>query len=267
MPRTIGGRLLSRPGESFGGRILVVPAAGLGSRLRSALPKVLVPIAGRAMLDWLVGLYGPYVDRFVLVANPASRTAITDHVARLGVPATILVQDEPTGMLDAILIARPVVEASGAHQVWITWCDQVAVHPTTVARLADLSDGNPGAAMVMPTCTREQPYIHLERGAQGRIAQVLHRREGDRMPVVGESDMGLFSLSRRAFVEDLHAYSQAATLGEGTGERNFLPFIPWAETRGGVVTFQCVEEAESVGVNTPDELATIERYLMERSES
>ena len=219
------------------------------------------------MVDWLVDLYSSYVERFVVVTNPAARTAVTDHVARLGFPATILVQDEPTGMLDAILIARPVVEASAAHHVWVTWCDQVAVHPETVAHLAECSDANRGAAIVMPTCTREHPYIHLERGADGRIAQVLHRREGDRMPLVGESDMGLFSLSRRAFVDDLRGYSEAAALGEGTGEKNFLPFIPWAETRGGVVTFPCVDETESVGVNTPDELAMVERYLMERSRS
>jgi bifunctional UDP-N-acetylglucosamine pyrophosphorylase / glucosamine-1-phosphate N-acetyltransferase len=245
----------------------VVPAAGLGSRLRSTLPKLLVPVAGRAMLDWLVDLYGSYVERFVIVANPAARTVITDHVARLAVPATILEQDEPTGMLDAILIARPVVEASGAHHVWITWCDQVGVHPETVDRLAQSSDASPEATVVMPTCMREQPYIHLERGDDHRVTRVLHRREGDRMPLVGESDMGLFSLSRRAYVDDLRAFADAATLGKGTGERNFLPFIPWAETRGGVVTFPCVEEAESVGVNTPDDLARVERYLTERPRS
>jgi bifunctional UDP-N-acetylglucosamine pyrophosphorylase / glucosamine-1-phosphate N-acetyltransferase len=228
------------------------------------LPKVLVPVAGRSMLEWLVALYAPFVERFVIIAAPATRTAITAHVAQLGVPSTVLVQERPTGMLDAIVIARAVVEASAVQQIWITWCDQVGVHPRTVERLADLADVNPSAAIVMPTCSREEPYIHLQRGSDGRIADVLHRREGDPMPAIGESDMGLFSLSRRAFVDDLHAYATAATLGTGTGERNFLPFIPWAEARGGVLTFPCVDEEESIGVNTPEELALIENYLQSR---
>lgn len=239
----------------------------MGSRLRSALPKVLVPILGRPMLDWLVELYTPYVTRVVVVANPASTALVSEHVTRLGVPATVMVQERPTGMLDAVMLARPVIEATSPSHVWITWCDQVGVHPQTVARLADTAEAHAGAAIVMPTCTREIPYIHLERGADHRINRVLHRREGDVMPKVGESDMGLFSLSRQAFVDHLQHYASAAPIGEGTGERNFLPFIPWAESRGGVVTFPCVELEESTGVNTPEELAFIEQYLQTRIRS
>jgi len=216
------------------------------------------------MIDWLVELYAPWVERFVIIASPTFRTAVSDHVARLSVPASVLEQATPTGMLDAILIARPAIEASGVQHVWITWCDQIGIHPLTVERLARLSEASPASAIVMPTCTREQPYIHLQRGSDNRIVRVLHRREGDPMPPVGESDMGLFSLARRAFVDDLHSFASAASIGSGTGERNFLPFIPWAETCGGVVTYACEDETESTGVNTPEELALVERYLQRR---
>jgi len=262
---TRGGRLLSRPADFGAGRALVIPAAGIGSRLRSTLPKVLVPVAGRPMIDWLVELYAPWVERFVIIANPTFRTALSEHVAGLGVPAAVLEQETPTGMLDAILIARAAIEASSVQHVWITWCDQVGIHPRTVERLAHHSEANQTAAIVMPTCMREQPYIHMQRGADNRIVRVLHRREGDVMPGLGESDMGLFSLARRAFVDDLHRFAGAASIGEGTGERNFLPFIPWAETRGGVVTYACEDELESTGVNTPEELALLERHLRRRS--
>lgn len=217
------------------------------------------------MIDWLVDLYSPWVERFIIIASPKFRTAVSEHVARLGVPTAVLEQETPTGMLDAILVARSAIEASPVQHVWITWCDQVGIHPRTVERLAALSEANASAAMVMPTCTRERPYIHLQRGTDNRIVRILHRREGDAMPLVGESDMGLFSLGRRAFVDDLYHFASAASIGSGTGERNFLPFIPWAETRGGVVTYACEDETESTGVNTPEELALIERYLQHRS--
>lgn len=258
---------MSRPAETGRGRLLVIPAAGMGSRLRSPLPKVLVPVLGRPMLDWLLELYAPWVERVVVVANPASRTLVSEHLSHLGVPATVMVQEQATGMLDAILIARPVVEASAAGHVWITWCDQVGVHPATVERLAAESALHASAAIVMPTCTRDQPYIHLQRDLAGRITRVLHRREGDVMPVVGEGDMGLFSLSRRAFVEDLAHYATDAELGGGTGERNFLPFIAQAEHLGGVRTYSCVDPEESIGVNTPEELGLIEQYLRTRTRS
>lgn len=217
------------------------------------------------MIDWLVELYQPWVTRIVLVVAPAFRTEVSEHLSELGTPATVVVQDTPTGMLDAILLARPIVEAGASSRVWVTWCDQVGIHPDTVARLAKLSDERAATSIVMPTCRRESPYIHLQRDSQGRITRVLHRREGDVMPAIGEGDMGLFSLSRRAFVDDLPAFAEDVELGGSTGERNFLPFIPRAEGLGGVVTFPCVDEEESVGVNTPEELELIERYLRSRS--
>jgi len=239
----------------------------MGSLLRSALPKVLVPVLGRPMIDWLLELYLPWIQHVVVVAHPQSRTALSEHLAMKAVPATVVVQEAPTGMLDAILLARPVVEASPAAHVWITWCDQVGVHPRTVERLAELSAAHADAPIVMPTCTTASPYIHLQRGTDQRIVRVLHRREGDAMPAVGESDMGLFSLSRRAFVDDLMDFATGAGTGEETGERNFLPFIPFADARGGVVTFPCVDREESVGVNTPEDLAAVERYLQARARS
>ena len=102
-----GGRPLSRPADFGSGRALVIPAAGAGSRLRSTLPKVLVPIAGRPMIDWLVSLYSPWVERFVIVASPKFRTAVSEHVARLGVPAAVLEQEAPTGMTRSIRGINP----------------------------------------------------------------------------------------------------------------------------------------------------------------
>jgi hypothetical protein len=84
------------------------------------------------------------------------------------------------------------------------------------------------------------------------------------MPEEGESDMGLFSLSASAFLDRLPAFASDVERSSGTGERNFLPFIPWIAARGKVVTFSPVDEAEAVGVNTPEELAAVERYLAAR---
>ena len=116
----------------------------------------------------------------------------------------------------------------------------------------------------MPVAFRKNPYIHLERDAASRIVRVLHRREGDAMPDVGESDAGLFSLSRDAFLTQLPAYAVSLEKGTGTGERNLLPFIPWMSELSDVVVFPCVEEIESVGINTPEELKDVEIQLARR---
>jgi bifunctional UDP-N-acetylglucosamine pyrophosphorylase / glucosamine-1-phosphate N-acetyltransferase len=244
-------------------RLLVIPAAGLGSRLGAAVPKVLVSVAGTTMLDRLLALYKEAVDRVAIVVNPASAEEVRRHVARHPDAARIecVVQQAPTGMLDAILLGLPLAERFRPSSVWVTWCDQVAVHARTIERLAARTVSDAHDALVMPTVTRPHPYIHLQRDAAGRIVRVLHRREGDVMPAAGESDMGLFAMSARAYGELLPVYAQAVEIGRATGERNFLPFIPWLAGTHTVTTFPCEDPMEAVGINTPEELATVERYL------
>ena len=120
--------------------------------------------------------------------------------------------------------------------------------------------------MVMPTVRRTHPYIHLERDPSGRIVRVLHRREGDAMPEEGESDIGLFALSAESFEQLLPRYAREVEVGGTTGERNFLPFIPWVARMRPLVTFPAVHEMEAVGVNTPQELRAVEEHLRHRDQ-
>lgn len=243
-------------------RLLIIPAAGLGSRLQSTIPKVLYPVGGRPMLDYLFDLYSTVADAFLLVLHPASVEAVRRHCQERQVPIEYEIQMEPTGMLDAILLPWEKAHRHEPGQIWITWCDQIAVRPQTIRRLAETATRENDADMVLPTIIKQDPYIHLGRDGRGEIVELRQKREGDSMPEQGEGDIGLFSLSRRAYLELLPGFASTATAtGALTRERNFLPFIPWLSARARVVTFPASEEIESIGINTPAELAVIEEYL------
>ena len=244
--------------------VLVVAAAGQGSRLNAGRPKFLVEVAGRPMIDWVLDIHRRYVSRVVLIVAPA---AVEDArrlvVEKSNLPVDFAIQERPTGMLDAVLLAGPAVAASGAARVWVTWCDQIAIDPRTIRRLAESRHNQ--TALTMPVVRRRDPYIHFDRDDNGRILVVRQRREGDVMPEVGEGDAGLFSFSRAAFLDALPAYAGGAVPGSRTHERNLLPFIPWLAAHAEVATFPCVDEMESVGINTPDDLATVQRHLAART--
>ena len=243
-------------------RLLVIPAAGPGSRLGAAGPKALAAVNGRPMLDWLAGLYAPYVTSTAVVAHPSFAASIEQWAARHQ-RVSVLRQEQPTGMLDAILLARPVVEEQRPESVWITWCDQVGVLPATLEALEAVSDSRV-PAVALPTVRCAAPYTHFDRDASGRIVRVLHRREGDDMPAEGESDMGVFALSRDAFLRRLPEYAADVVLGRATGERNFVPFIAWVSAREEVVTFPCSDPMEAVGINTPEDRRRVEAWLRAR---
>src|SRR3954470_21284298 len=120
--------------------ILIIPAAGRGSRLDASTPKFLVPVLGQPMLLRLFGLYADHVSRFVVIVSPdaldTARTLARTVAAR---PVTICVQQQPTGMLDAVLLGRETVAPSGAWWAWVTGWDQVAVQEATVQQLVNLT--------------------------------------------------------------------------------------------------------------------------------
>lgn len=219
------------------------------------------------MLDHLLQVFQPFVEEVVVVAHPSFSERIRDHLrTNASLPFDVVVQEQPTGMLDAITIAAPWVDRDTFDRVWITWCDQVGVLRDTLMRMARAETaGSP--ALVFPIVHRRDPYIHFARAADGGISAVLQRREGDVMPDEGDSDMGVFSLSMTAFVERLPQFASGVTPGTGTGERNFLPFIPWLAARDAVATVACTDPQEAVGINTPEELAAMAAWLLRRRPS
>jgi bifunctional N-acetylglucosamine-1-phosphate-uridyltransferase/glucosamine-1-phosphate-acetyltransferase GlmU-like protein len=210
------------------------------------------------MLAWLGDLYAPYVQQMVVVASPEAAADIAVCARELPTPALVVEQPQPTGMLDAILIGMSALANARPERVWVTWCDQVAVHPDTVRRLAAAERGS---ALTLPVVVRDTPYIHFDRDERQRIVRVRQRREGHVMPENGESDMGLFSLSAGVAFDELPRFAVTATPEGATGERNFLPFIPWLAQRADVRTFAAAHAMEAVGINTREELAAVSAWL------
>jgi len=242
-------------------RVLIVAAAGRGSRLGAVVPKALVPVAGRPMLDHLVAMHRATVDRFLVVIAPDAESEFRAFASTCSAPIDLSLQPEPTGMLDAIWTAAPFVARHRPRRVVITWCDQIAVAQRTIMTLHRQTQAKDAADLVLPTITVDRPYIHFDRDVSGTVTRVRQRREGDVMPERGEADMGLFDLSTDAYVSELPVFMGEVTAAPTTGERNFLPFIPWLASRRRVETFAGAAPMEATGINTPEDLVAVERFL------
>jgi len=244
----------------------VVPAAGRGSRLGFDKPKILYPVAGKPILDWLLAFLRPVCSRIVFVLSPDGRTVVENYLAEnwpedmsLGRFA-ITVQEVPAGMGDAVAIGLQQVQTP---QVAIVWGDQVALRRKSVEACLSVQQGPDNPVLTFPTVLRDNPYIHFGRDADGRIVSLLQAREGDAMPTVGESDTGFFCF-RTEILRDLltELRSIPDTAGRGTREFNFLPVIPLAARLGHkVCTPSVVSIEETMGVNSREDAVQLESYL------
>jgi bifunctional UDP-N-acetylglucosamine pyrophosphorylase/glucosamine-1-phosphate N-acetyltransferase len=236
----------------------LVPAAGRGSRLNFDQPKVLFPIAGKTILEWLVDLLSPLCSQFVFVVSPEGERPVAAVTSRL-LPGLhrIALQPEPRGMADAIACALPLVETP---HTMIVWGDQVALRPASLEFAMRVHQGPAAPAATCPTLLRDHPYIHFQRDQSGQVIRVLQAREGDSMPERGESDSGVFLFRTESLRRDLpRLLASPKCIGKQTRELNFVPIFPMLER---LITLPVMTGPESVGVNSRADAEYLERFLL-----
>jgi bifunctional N-acetylglucosamine-1-phosphate-uridyltransferase/glucosamine-1-phosphate-acetyltransferase GlmU-like protein len=242
----------------------IIPAAGRGSRLGSDRPKILYPVAGRPIVEWLLDFLEPNCGRLVFVLSPAGVRDVRPELERL-IPGRydIVIQEVPRGMGDAVEVALAVVATPSAV---IVWGDQVALRRQSVEACLRLHEGPLQPPVTCPTVLRPDPYIHFDRGVDGRINGLRQAREGDAMPKEGESDTGFFCFETPALRRLLAAlHEQPSQAGHFTGEFNFLPVIPLAARQHlEVLTPALMTLAETVGINSAADVSAIEAFLKDK---
>jgi bifunctional UDP-N-acetylglucosamine pyrophosphorylase / glucosamine-1-phosphate N-acetyltransferase len=107
----------------------ILLAAGLGTRMKSALPKTLHKISGRSMLRHLIASCEAEFDRIIVVLGPDM-----DEVAKEAAPHVCVVQHERLGTAHAALRA---VEHFGAGDVAVLYADNPLIRAATMRRLLE----------------------------------------------------------------------------------------------------------------------------------
>jgi bifunctional N-acetylglucosamine-1-phosphate-uridyltransferase/glucosamine-1-phosphate-acetyltransferase GlmU-like protein len=240
----------------------IIPAAGKGSRLGFDRPKILYPVAGRMIVEWLLDFLLPNCASIVFVLSPQGRAEVELELSRL-IPGRyrIAIQEVPTGMGDAVELGLAGVDTT---HVAIVWGDQVALRRSSVDACLRIHAGPLNPDLTCPTVMRREPYIHLERDREGGISGLLQKREGDRMPPEGESDTGFFCFRTARLRELLARLRESSGHGNATGEFNFLPIIPLTAREGVVVTPRLMTLEETVGINSQEDAALLEPLLLKR---
>jgi bifunctional UDP-N-acetylglucosamine pyrophosphorylase/glucosamine-1-phosphate N-acetyltransferase len=227
----------------------VIPAAGRGTRLGADGPKILTQLTPRdTVWSILHAKLAPLVDHIHLVLSPEGAAAFP----ALPADVSTSIQPVPAGMGDAIFRGHDVWSQYDA--VLVVWGDQVFVSPLTLTRaIAALND--PTRHAVLPVTRMATPYVEYVFEGAG-LAKVLQTREGDTTTPNGFSDVGTFLLGTAGLKPAWDAYLARGSRGAGTGEINFLPFLPFLSEQGWRITpVEVADETEARGINTKDDLA------------
>jgi len=127
--------------------LAIVLAAGEGTRMRSARPKVLHTIAGRSLLAHvLAAIADSGVTGAAVVVGP-EQEAVVAEVQRALPDAECFVQRERRGTAHAVLAAKPAI-ARGAHDILIVYGDTPFLRPATLMRLRTALAGGAAVAVL-----------------------------------------------------------------------------------------------------------------------
>jgi bifunctional UDP-N-acetylglucosamine pyrophosphorylase/glucosamine-1-phosphate N-acetyltransferase len=242
---------------------VVILAAGKGTRMKSAWPKVLHRVAGAPMIE--------HVLATARTLRPRSITVVVGHQSEVLQEAlaphsdlVIVVQQPQLGTAHALLTTEPALcQATGT--VVLLSGDVPLLTSDTLKALVDRHE-TAGAAVTLITATVDEPagYGRIIRSG-GQIARVVEER--DAIPAersIREINAGIYAFRLNGLFEALRNIVAA-----NAQQEYYLPdIIALCRTRElPVETVMVANADETRGINSRLELATVSRIVRQRKNS
>jgi bifunctional UDP-N-acetylglucosamine pyrophosphorylase/glucosamine-1-phosphate N-acetyltransferase len=233
----------------------VVMAAGLGTRMRSDLPKHLHPLLGRRMVDWVVAAARDAgVGPLVIVSSPSAADAFGG--------ADVAIQEKPLGTGDAVRSARSALDGR-ADDVLVLSGDTPLV---TAGLLTDLTTAHrkSGAAATVLSFELADPghYGRVLRDGNGGLEAIVEARDA----TPGQLEVREVNSSIYVFrAERLWPVLERLEPHNAQGELYLTDSVALLVADGGTVAVHVASDPEeATGVNTRSELAEAAARLRDR---
>jgi bifunctional UDP-N-acetylglucosamine pyrophosphorylase / glucosamine-1-phosphate N-acetyltransferase len=227
----------------------IILAAGLGTRMKSSLPKTLHRLAGRTMLRHLLASCESVFDRIVVVLGPDM-----DAVRIEAAPHICVVQQQRLGTAHAALQA---VEHFGSGQAAILYADNPLIRAATLRRL--LENHTPrGLSLLAFRPSDPGRYGRVIAAASGLVERIVEF--ADASPAERTIDLcnaGVLC----GDAADMRAWLQAVRNDNAKGEYYLTDLVALAHADGRTVQAVEAPADELAGINSRGELAHAEAVL------
>ncbi|HEX6761644.1 MAG TPA: bifunctional UDP-N-acetylglucosamine diphosphorylase/glucosamine-1-phosphate N-acetyltransferase GlmU [Gaiellaceae bacterium] len=235
----------------------LIMAGGLGTRMRSSVPKHFHPILGRRLVDWVIASAAATgSEPIVVVASPTGRDAFGDQ------DVTVAVQAEPLGTGDA---ARSAREALAGHDgdVLVLSGDTPLLTPELLEALVDTHRSTRAAATIL-TAKPSDPrlYGRIVRGDDGSVIRIAEGTDA----TTDELELDEINSSIYVFRSDaLWPALERLQPKNAQGELYLTDAIGVLTGDGALVSAHLAPDPdEAEGVNTRVELAVAGGVLRDR---
>lgn len=237
---------------------VVILAAGESTRMRSRIPKVLHPLAGRPMIEYSVQLAWNLTGQhpFVVVGHNGD-----DVRALLGEQAQYVEQAQRLGTGHAVLQTRPVL-AGRSETVLVFYGDMPLLTLESMQRLLALHAASPGPlSMLTFQSPTPRGFGRIVRDSAGLVLAIVEEVDCDVEQLrLTELNPGLYCYHANWLWDNLDRIPRSPK-----GEYYLTDLVAIAVAQGQPIATLALDDAtEALGINTRVHLAEAEAALRQR---
>jgi bifunctional UDP-N-acetylglucosamine pyrophosphorylase / glucosamine-1-phosphate N-acetyltransferase len=241
----------------------IILAAGEGTRLNSATPKVMHEVASWPMIR--------HVTEALRALGPAETVVVVgpgmEQVIRSVAPAHTALQLSPRGTGDAVRAARAILAGRLAEgdidDVVVLFGDTPLLRPETIGALLEERRRVPAATIVAAGMrpADPSPYGRFVLDQDGTLARIVESRDA----TPAERDIGLCNGGIMA-IDSRHLFDLVDKIGNDNAKREFYltDIVAIARAAGLSCRVADLPAEELLGVNTRGELAEAEALMQQR---
>jgi len=240
----------------------IVLGAGKGTRMKSALPKVLHEVAGAPMIKHVIDLLkGLGVGRIIVVVGHGSEM-VREKLA--GYDVTFVEQTEQLGTGHAVLTAMSALKGYAGDVLILSGDVPLLTAPTLKGLFKVYKKAGPTRALALITALLEDPsgYGRVIRDGDGKVVRIAEHKDADAgQRAVNEINTGCYLVEAAFLGENLKKIGSSNAQGE-----YYLPdLLPLAVKAGRKVSaLTLFDPSEVMGINNRVELAEAGRLMRER---
>ncbi|MBA1280476.1 bifunctional UDP-N-acetylglucosamine diphosphorylase/glucosamine-1-phosphate N-acetyltransferase GlmU [Stutzerimonas stutzeri] len=236
---------------------IVILAAGQGTRMRSALPKVLHPVAGQSMLGHVIETARGLEPKAIHVVIGHGAEQVRERLAADDL--NFVVQAEQLGTGHAVAQALPALTA---ERVLILYGDVPLIEAATLERLLH-KVGPQQLALLTVKLTDPTGYGRIVRDGQGVVQAIVeHKDASPEQKLIAEGNTGILAVPGERLGDWLGRLSNS----NAQGEYYLTDVIAMAVADGLTVATEQPQDAMEVqGANDRIQLAELERHYQQRA--
>jgi bifunctional UDP-N-acetylglucosamine pyrophosphorylase/glucosamine-1-phosphate N-acetyltransferase len=230
-------------------------AGGLGTRMRSALPKHFHPLLGRRLVDWVIeAARQAGAGEIVVVAAPDTRDAY-DGV-------TVAVQEQPLGTGDAARSARAALEGFDGRVLVLDAAAPLLTGEDLAALVGEHERRAATVTIMTVVPDRPLPYGRVLRDADGWVTAIVEEKDAtDEQRAIRELNSSIYVFEAAPLWESLEKLDAQ----NAQGELYLTDTVAHIVAGGGrAAAWACPDPLAGLGINTRAELAIAGAVLRER---